>query len=114
MANLANLLAEDHQLDEALRWARYATTAAPSYANGHRMRGKIARLAGRGVESRQAFEWAYRLEPGTAANRFNLALALLDAGDLAQARALAVSVTGDPVLGGQARALLAEIVRRGG
>ena len=114
MANLANLLAEDRDLDEALRWARYATTASPSYANGHRIRGKVARLAGRGDEAGRAFERAYLLEPDVAVNRFNLALSRFDAGKLGDARTLLESIVADPAVGDRARALLAAIRRRSG
>ncbi len=111
MANLANLLAEAGRLEPALRWARHATVAAPSYANGHRIRGKVARLAGRADESRAAFEHAYALEPGAAVNRYNLALAYADAGKLADARTLLDSCLTDPAVGTLARGLLAHLPR---
>ena len=109
MANLANLDADAGRLPEALMWARRATIAQPSYANGHRIRGKTARLAGERDESRHAFERAYVLEPGFAANRFNLALAYIDSGRVIDAKQLLSSVLGDPLLGGQARAALATL-----
>ncbi|CAN5597403.1 hypothetical protein BH11MYX1_BH11MYX1_28170 [soil metagenome] len=109
MANLANLDADAGRLPEALRWARRAKVAQPSYANGHRIRGKAARLAGERDESRHAFERAYMLEPDSAANRFNLALAYIDSGRVIDAKKLLVSVLDDHVLGSQARAALATL-----
>ena len=109
MANLANLDADRGQLDEALRWARYATVAAPSYANGHRVRGKVARLAHHADESRYAFEHAYLLEPTSAVNRYNLALAYIDEQRTADARALLDSCTPDPEVGRAASDVLARL-----
>lgn len=109
MANLANLDADAGRLPEALLWSRRATIALPSYANGHRIRGKAARLAGERDESRHAFERAYLLEPASAGNRFNLALAYIDGGRVVDAKKLLVSVIDDRVLGGQARAALATL-----
>lgn len=112
MANYANLVADDGRVDEALRWARYATVASPSYANAHRIRGKIARLANRPAEATAAFERAYLLDPAAPASRFNLALVRFEAGADGDARALLESVVSDPVFANQARAMLAEIRRR--
>ena len=109
MANLANLYADRGRLDEALRWAHHATVAAPSYANGHRIRGKVARLAQRADESRYAFEHAYLLEPTSAVNRYNLALAYADARRIADARTLLESCTGDPEVGELARGMLSRL-----
>jgi hypothetical protein len=90
MANLANLEADAGRLPEALIWARRTTVAQPSYANGHRIRGKAARLAGERDESRHAF-------------------AYIDGGRVIDAKKLLASVTDDRVLGGQARAALATL-----
>ncbi|MEO6772129.1 MAG: tetratricopeptide repeat protein [Kofleriaceae bacterium] len=110
MANLANMLAERGQLAEALRWARYATTADPSYANGHRIRGKVARLAEQhSRESLHAFERAYRLEPDVAIDRYNLGIAYADAGRTAEARALLASCLPDRGVGELARRALAHL-----
>ncbi|HET9991327.1 MAG TPA: hypothetical protein VFQ65_22505, partial [Kofleriaceae bacterium] len=106
MANLANLYADRGRLEEALRWARFATVAAPSYTNGHRVRGKVARLAHHADESRYAFEHAYLLEPTNAANRYNLALAYADDQRIADARTLLESCTDDPEVGSLARGML--------
>jgi hypothetical protein len=109
MANLANLYADRGRLEEALRWARFATVAAPSYTNGHRVRGKVARLAHHADESRFAFERAYLLEPASAVNRYNLALAYNDEQRTADARALLESCTNDPEVGRLARDVLASL-----
>jgi tetratricopeptide (TPR) repeat protein len=109
MANLANLYADRGRVAEALRWARYATVAAPSYANGHRVRGKAARLAHHPDESLRAFEHAYLLEPTSAPNRYNLALAYADANRSADARRLLVSCLDDPEVGRAARDVLAKL-----
>lgn len=109
MANLANLYADRGRLDEALRWARYATVAAPSYTNGHRVRGKVARLAHHADESRYAFEHAYLLDPTSAANRYNLALAYADDQRTADARTLLESCIDDPDVGRLARGMLSRL-----
>ncbi|HEY6039701.1 MAG TPA: hypothetical protein VIV58_35715 [Kofleriaceae bacterium] len=96
MANLANLLATAGQLRQALLWARLATMVAPGYANGFRILGKVARLIDQhSSESRGAFARAYDLEPANPANRYNLGIALADAGDRDRARALLESCLGD-------------------
>lgn len=107
MANYANMLAERGQLEEALRWARYATTAAPSYANGHRIRGKVARLIDQhSVESLHAFERAYSLDPGDPVNRYNLGIAYMDAKRTADARTLLESCLAEPRVARAARVAL--------
>ena len=96
MANLANLLATAGQLRGALLWARLATVVAPGYANGFRILGKVARLIDQhSSESRGAFERAYDLEPASSANRYNLGIALADAGERDRARTLLESCLGD-------------------
>ena len=110
MANLANLLAKRGRLSDALRWARYATTAEPGYANGHRLRGKVARLIDQhSVESLHAFEAAYALEPDNSTNRYNLGIAYGDAGRTQAARTLLESCLADPNVGGAARTALAHL-----
>ena len=110
MANYANQLAERGQLAEALRWARYATTADPSYPNAHRIRGKVARLADQhSLESLHAFERAYQLEPDVAIDRYNLGIAYADAGRTSEARALLESCVADRGVGDLARRALAHL-----
>ncbi|MFT3691805.1 MAG: tetratricopeptide repeat protein [Kofleriaceae bacterium] len=110
MANYANMLAERGQLQEALRWARYATTAAPSYANGHRIRGKVARLIDQySTESVHAFERAYTIDPGDAVNRYNLGIAYGDAKRTDDARKLLESCLDDPRLARPAQTALGHL-----
>ena len=106
-ANLANLLAERGRLPEALLWARFGATVAPGYANGHRIHGKVARMLDRySAESLAAFTRAYQLEPNNAANRYNLGIALADAGRRAEARDLLDSCLADRAVGPAARLAL--------
>lgn len=110
MANLGNLLAGGGWLEQGLLWARLATVVAPAYANGHRIEGKVSRLIDRySVESRRAFERAYALEPQVAANRYNLGIALVDAGELARGRTLLESCVADRTVGAAARLALAHL-----
>jgi tetratricopeptide (TPR) repeat protein len=106
-ANLANLLADFGELRDALLWARLAAVTAPSYANGHRIHGKIARLIDRySPEALDAFSRAYQLEPESAANRYNLGISLGDAGRKAEARMLLQSCLADPGMAQSARLAL--------
>lgn len=107
MANLALLLHQDGAHDEALAWARRAVAAAPQYANGQRVLGKVALALGHTPEALAAFERAYALERTNLANRFNLAIALRAAGRVAEARVHFEACLADPKLGPQARAALA-------
>jgi tetratricopeptide (TPR) repeat protein len=107
MANLGNLLATNGDPRRGLPWARLATAVAPRYANGHRIHGKIARLLDRySPESLDAFSRAYQLEPNSAVNRYNLGIALGDAGRRAEARALLESCLPDRVMAHAARLAL--------
>ncbi|MEO8843545.1 MAG: hypothetical protein ABI591_09500 [Kofleriaceae bacterium] len=106
-ANLANMLVGRNRLGEALVWARFAVLVAPMYANGYRIQGKVARLIDQhSVESLGAFQRAYALEPNNAANRYNLGIALADAGRTAEARTLLDSCLADPAVGRAARLAL--------
>ena len=67
MANYALLTGE-------IAWARRATVTAPMLVTGWRALGKLA-LAAHPDEAREAFAHALVLEPGSCANRYNLALA---------------------------------------
>jgi tetratricopeptide (TPR) repeat protein len=106
MANLASLLAEDGRLDDALTWARRATERAPIYANGFRILGKVALAAQKPDEALAAFQYALRLEPQRAANRYNVALSLLALHRDAEARPYLESCLDDPELGQRAKAAL--------
>jgi tetratricopeptide (TPR) repeat protein len=106
-ANLANLLAERNRLAEALLWARFTVVVAPNYASGHRIHGKIARMIDRySRESREAFSRAYQLEPNNAANRYNLGIAVGDAGHRDEARTLLESCLADRLMAPAARLAL--------
>jgi protein O-mannosyl-transferase len=106
MSNLALLLLEDGNVHEALLWARKATSEAPLYANAQRLHGKIALAARLPEEAYSAFSHTYRLEPHLVANRFNLALALIDLGRVPEARAHLQACITDPTLSARAKALL--------
>jgi tetratricopeptide (TPR) repeat protein len=111
MGNLAKLLAEDGQYDEALMWGRRAAAFAPMTAHAHRTHGIAALAADRRKEALQAFDAALALEP-TAVNRYNVALALLSLGQVARAVPLLGQCVDDPRVGAAARAKLSAI--RGG
>jgi len=106
MSNLALMLLEDGQLDEALAWARRGTTALPMYAAGHRSHGKVALAARQPEEALAAFEHAYALEPRYLGNRLNLGLALSELGRNDEARQHFEACLDDPALGARARAAL--------
>lgn len=113
MSNLALLLLEDHQLDEALRWARAAAASRP---NAHALRtvGKVALAAQHLDEALAAFEHAYLLEPGSCANRINLGLVLLALHRPAEVAPYVEVCTGDLKLGARARATLADAQAQAG
>jgi len=106
MANLALLELADGQTADALAWARKSATVAPLYANGQRTHGKVALAAHEPAEALQAFQQALALEPESVANRFNLALALIDLGRRSEARPYLEACLHDPGLGPRATALL--------
>jgi Flp pilus assembly protein TadD len=120
MANVALLELRAGHFADAQTWARKSTQAAPLYANGQRIRGKVALAAGADAQSRgdlagaaaaneearAAFVQALALEPGNRANHLNLALALLQLGRRDEARPHLEACLPDPTLGDRARALL--------
>lgn len=106
MANLAVLELADGQIADALVWARKGAAASPLYANGQRIHGKVALAAHEPAEALAAFQQALVLEPDSAANRFNLALALIDLGRRSEARPYLEASLKDPGLAPRARALL--------
>lgn len=106
MANLALLELADGQTADALAWARKAAAAAPLYVNGQRIHGKLALAAHEPGEALAAFQQALALEPDSAANRLNLALALIDLGRPADARPYLEACLHEPGLAARARALL--------
>jgi len=106
MTNLALLELADGHTADALAWARKGAAASPLYANGQRIHGKIALAAHEPAEALAAFQQALALEPESAANQLNLALALIELGRKAEARPYLEAVSHDPGLGLRASALL--------
>jgi Flp pilus assembly protein TadD len=106
MTNLALLLAQDGKSAEALEWGRRSVALVPLYANGHRVLGKIALDANDVNTAVTAFEQAYALEPRNLTNRYNLALALLRVGRVAEARVHLEACLADPTLAPRVRPLL--------
>jgi tetratricopeptide (TPR) repeat protein len=105
MANLALAERAAGRFDEALRWARRGAERAPRLAHTRRVRG-LAALDTRNLDEALAeFRAANALEP-SAANRINLALALLALGRPAEAIPYLDASTGDPAYGDRARQLL--------
>lgn len=112
MADLAVLLDKEGEHVEALAWGRRVATAAPWYANGHRIHGKLALTARYGEEALAAFERAYALDPRDPANTYNLALGLLAVGRDAEAYGYLFVCGQDPDLGATCRKTYA-LARRG-
>lgn len=111
MSNLSYLLLQDGRADEALDWGRRAVAGAPMYAKAHRNLGAAALATKHAQEAYEAFLRAYELWPFDAANRYNLAVALLQLGRRDEAQGHLVACVWDPVNGAKARALLARIIR---
>ncbi len=108
MSNLALMLLDDHQLVEALGWARRGAAAMPMYAPANRALGRVALVAKLPDEALIAFTQTYALEPTSCMNRYNLALALLELHRSDEARVHLEACLRDPALGARARAALAE------
>lgn len=111
MTNLALLLSEGGHQEQALEWARRAVQLMPAYANGHRILGKVALAAHARAEALSAYERAYQLEPLNLANRFNLALALIENGLPAEARRHLEATLADPRFAASAKRLLSTLPR---
>jgi tetratricopeptide (TPR) repeat protein len=110
MANLALLELEAGRPGDATAWARRGAAKEPFLAHTRRTAGKVALAAGRPGEALAEFRAALDLEAG-AANRINLALALLGLRRPAEAIPLLEAAAGDPVYGGRARRVLDEARR---
>jgi Tfp pilus assembly protein PilF len=106
MSNLALMLMDERNFDEAIAWARRATQAEPMYPNGHRILGKVLFTAGRVEEALPEWERAYALEPGNLANRFNLGLALVALHRMDEARPHLEACMADPRLVPRVKPLL--------
>ena len=85
--NLALLLLEQGQLDEAAHWAAAASQAAPELALGWRALGLIERRRGDIAAAIAAYRQSLMREPDHPETEQNLAVALLLGGDLDGARA---------------------------
>lgn len=109
MANLALLLLRDGRLDEALVWARLSTLTHSGYVHGHRVRGKVALAAGKSEEALAAFAYVLQIEPDSAPNRMNVAMALIELRRPAEARPHLEACVGDPQVGAHARSILATL-----
>lgn len=113
MANLALIELEAGHLDEATAWARRGAQRDPYLAHTRRICGRVALTAGRLDEALAEFSAALRLEV-TAANRINLALALLALRRPAEAIPYLEAAAGDAVHGAGARRLLDDARRQAG
>lgn len=105
MANLALMLLEDGQLDDALVWARQGARWRPN-AHAQRTLGKVELAKGNVPEATAAFRIAYALDPRDCANRINLALGLMGESKPAEAAPLLQSCLAHPTLGARARSEL--------
>ncbi len=108
MANLALMLLEDGQLDDALVWARQGARWRPN-AHAQRTLGKAELAKGNVHEATAAFRVAYALDPRDCANRINLALGLMGEAKPAEAAPLLASCVAHPTLGARARAELGRL-----
>lgn len=75
MANLASLLLQDGNIEEARRWARAAAIDSPLYVYGHRIRARIALQTGGMAEAAEALAAVHALEPADRGIACELALA---------------------------------------
>ncbi|HXV25327.1 MAG TPA: FkbM family methyltransferase [Alphaproteobacteria bacterium] len=83
-SNLGNVLRDLGMLDEAERHGARAVALAPENAGAHHNYGLILQDLGRHAEAVASFDEAIRLEPGNVSFRWDRALNLLMAGDLAR------------------------------
>jgi tetratricopeptide (TPR) repeat protein len=80
--NLASLLLESGELEEAAKLCREATEVAPAIPQGWSLLGLVERRRGAIAVAISAYRRALALDPHQAATRQNLAVALLLAGDI--------------------------------
>lgn len=111
MVNLAIMLAQDGNHEEALRWARRSVETAPLYGKGYKTLGGILLAMKRPREALAAFEKAHKIWPIDLQTRHDMALALIALGRTAEARTHLERCLLDPVIGPQARRLLATLPR---
>jgi tetratricopeptide (TPR) repeat protein len=106
--NLALLLLEQNQLDEAGHWAAAASQAAPELALGWRALGLIERRRGNIAAAIAAYRQSLLIEPDHPETLQNLAVACLLGGDLEAARtgfSRAIALLEAQGRGGEARSL---------
>ena len=106
MSNLALLLLEVGQNNEAIEWSRRGAVAMPMYAPAMRALGRVALATGNTAEALTAFTRTFALEPRSCTNRYNLALAQIASGITTEARELIRDCAGNFVLGERVRAML--------
>ena len=85
--NLAGLLLEAGELEDAATLCRQATAAAPAIAQGWSQLGLVERRRGAIAAAIEAYRRAMALDPRQAATQQNLAVALLLGGDIPGCRA---------------------------
>jgi len=85
--NLACLLLEAGELEDAAALCRQATAAAPAIAQGWSQLGLVERRRGAITAAIEAYRRALALDPRQAATQQNLAVALLLGGDIPGCRA---------------------------
>jgi len=85
--NLAGLLLEAGELEDAAALCRQATAAAPAIAQGWSQLGLVERRRGAITAAIEAYRRALALDPRQAATQQNLAVALLLGGDIPSCRA---------------------------
>ena len=105
MANLAKWLLDAGRVDDALGYARRATEAMPSYANGLRIHGKVALAANLPDEALAAFERAYAIERSHI-DALDVGVALVALRRVDDARRYLEPLLLDPGFAPRARALL--------
>jgi tetratricopeptide (TPR) repeat protein len=104
--DLALLLLDDRQLDEAWLWAQRSAASLPMHAPARRALGKVALQTSRHQLALTEFELALELEPKNPTNHFNLALALITLDRAAEARPFLEASRRDPALAREATRLL--------
>jgi tetratricopeptide (TPR) repeat protein len=109
MVNLAILLSQDRNLDEALEWTKRAAAKAPLYAKAHKTVGGVLLAMKRAAEAVPVLQRAHELSPLDLETRRNLAIALIRTGRGAEAREHLEACMFDPRMAAEARRLLAQL-----
>jgi Flp pilus assembly protein TadD len=109
MVNLAILLVQDGKLDDALAWAQRSVETAPLYGKGYKTIGGVLLAMKRPGEAIPALSRAHALWPVDLETRHDLALALIQVGRGAEARAHLEACLFDPRMAAEVRSLLARL-----